>query len=188
MTSFPVSLVPLHPARRRRVEQVARMDPISDFEQIYRQTVLLEFPAEIQTGFQIAFYRPEAVPRMAAVLAGTGHIQADPMTRTYDTGIVIIEVISGGLDSVRGQKMIELLRRLHSRPDILQEDLTYVLNSLLVVPLRFIERTGWRDLLEVEREAAWRFWCELGRRIGVADLPALTPPLSFSSTPTNELT
>lgn len=172
MTSKVISLVPIHPGRRQQIAAIARMNPVAEFEAIYRRTVTLEFPAEIQTGFQIAFYRPEAVPRMAAVLSGTGHIQANPMTRTYDTGLVILEVIVGGLDSDRGAKMTQLLRRLHDRPDIHQEDMTYVLNSLMVVPIRYIERAGWRDLLDVERDAAWRFWCALGNRIGVANLPS----------------
>lgn len=167
-----LSLTLLHPARRRRVQEIAAQDPETDWQDIYRNLVLWEFPLETRGGFQVAFYRPEAVPRMAAVLAGTGHIKADPGRRTLDTGIVILEVIQGGVDSPRGQKMVRLLRALHDRPDILQEDLTYVLCSLMVVPTRFIDRVGWRETLEVERQATWRFWCELGSRIGVASLPS----------------
>ena len=166
-----VSLTLLHPARRRRVQEIAARNPDTDWQDIYRNLVLWEFPVETRGGFQVAFYRPEAVPRMAEVLAGTGHIKADPGRRTLDTGIVILEVIEGGVDSPRGQKMVRLLRALHDRPDILQEDLTYVLCSLMVVPTRFINRVGWRKTLEVEQQATWRFWCELGNRIGVDSLP-----------------
>jgi hypothetical protein len=167
----PEHLIPLHPQRRRKTEMIARRDPDTEWQDIYRQLVLWEFPVETRGGFQVAFYRPEAVPRMAVVLAGTGHIQANPGRRTLDTGIIILELIHGGFDSDRGQKMVRLLKALHARPDIYQEDLTYVLCSLMVVPTRFIERLGWRPILDVERVATWRFWCELGRRIGIDDLP-----------------
>lgn len=164
-------MIPVHRARRRATAAIAERDPDTEWEDIYRQLVLWEFPIETRGGFQIAFYRPQAVPRMAAVLAGTGHIQSDAARRTIDTGIVILELIHGGFDSERGQKMVRLLRALHDRPDIHQEDLTYVLCSLIVVPTRFVERLGWRPMLDVERVATQRFWCELGNRIGVADLP-----------------
>ena len=164
-------MIPLHPLRRRAIDAIAKRDPTTDWEDIYRQFVLQEFPVETRGGFQTAFYRPQAVPRMAVVLAGTGHIQSDAARRTIDTGIVILELIHGGFDSDRGQKMVRLLTALHDRPDIYPEDMTYVLNSLMVVPTRFVERLGWRPVLAVERIATWRWWCELGSRIGVDDLP-----------------
>lgn len=167
-----MTLLPMHPARLRRVLAINARNPGTDWHDIYRQFVLWDFPVETRGGFQVAFYRPQAVPRMAAVLAGTGHIKANPGRRTLDTGIVILEVIEGGFDSPRGQKMVRLLKALHDRPDILQEDLTYVLCALMVVPTRFVDRMGWRAVLEVERVATWRFWSELGARIGVAELPA----------------
>ena len=167
-----MTLLPMHPARLRRVLAINARNPDTNWHDIYRQFVLWDFPVETRGGFQVAFYRPQAVPRMAAVLAGTGHIKANPGRRTLDTGIVILEVIEGGFDSPRGQKMVRLLKALHDRPDILQEDLTYVLCALMVVPTRFVDRMGWRSVLEVERSATWRFWSELGTRIGVAELPA----------------
>lgn len=165
-------LLPMHPRRRQRSEELARRDPETDWQAIYRQLVLWEFTAEARSGFQVALYRPQAVPRMAAVLAGTGHIRANPGRRTIDTGIVILELIHGGFDSDRGRKMVRLMRALHDRPDIHQEDLTYVLNSLIVVPTRFIEKVGWRPLSASEKTASWRWWQELGSRMDIVELPA----------------
>ena len=76
----------------------------------------MEFPREARLGFQLAFYRAFAVPKMARVLADTGHFKRDTMRRAYDTGIVIHEIIYGGLDSERGRKMIRLMNALHDRP------------------------------------------------------------------------
>lgn len=165
-------MILVHPARRRRSRALARQDPHHEWLAIYRESVFLEFPAEYSTGYQLAFHRPEAVPRMAEVLASTGHLEANPMRRTFDTGIVMFELIEGGFESPRGRRMVQLMRRLHDHPGILQEDLTYVLNSLIVVPGRFVDRVGWRHLSSTERIAAWHFWCELGRRMDVQQLPS----------------
>ena len=99
-------LLPMHPRRRQRSEELARRDPETDWQAIYHQLVLWEFTAEARSGFQVALYRPQAVPRMAAVLAGTGHIRANPGRRTIDTGIVILELIHGGFDSDRGHDAV----------------------------------------------------------------------------------
>jgi hypothetical protein len=47
----------------------------------------------------------------------------------------------------------------------------YVLAALLVVPARWLERYGWRGVTEHERRAAYLYYRELGRRMGVKDWP-----------------
>lgn len=160
-----------HPARRQRLAELVSLDPQRDWQEIYRRTVLWEFPTEARLGFQLAFYRTFGIPRMAEVLTSTGHLKAQTTRRAYDTGIVMHEIIYNGFDSPRAQKMVRMMVALHDRPDVHQEDLTYVLNALIVVPNRFIERAGWRPLTAAERTASWRFYRELGRRMGIESLP-----------------
>ena len=159
-------------ARAQRVADLAQLDPRDDWQEIYRQTVLWEFPVEARLGFQLAFYRTFGIPRMARVLTGTGHLQANTTRRAYDTGIVMHEIIYNGFDSPRAEKMVRMMVALHNRPEIHQDDLTYVLNALIVVPSRFIQRAGWRTLTDNERTATWRFYRELGQRMGIHRLPA----------------
>jgi hypothetical protein len=158
-------------ARAQRVVNLTQLDPRDDWQEIYRQTVLWEFPVEARLGFQLAFYRTFGIPRMARVLTGTGHLQANTTRRAYDTGIVMHEIIYNGFDSPRAEKMVRMMVALHNRPEIHQDDLTYVLNALIVVPSRFIERAGWRPLTDNERTATWRFYRELGQRMGILRLP-----------------
>ena len=147
------------------------LDPSTDWHEIYRRLTLWELPSEARFGFQLAFYRPLAVPRMAAVLAGTGHFRRDTTRRAYDTALVVHEIIWGGPDSERGQQMVRLMNKLHDRPDIHAEDMTYILNSLIVVPTRFMDRYGWRRVTESERRSTWRFYDTLGDRMGIARRP-----------------
>ena len=159
----------VHPARTRRGAALAKLDPAADWHEIYRRLTLWELPAEARFGFQLAFYRPFAVPRMAAVLQQTGHFRRDTTRRAYDTGIVIHEIIWGGVDSDRGKRMVALMNKLHDRPDIHAEDMSYLLDALIVVPTRFMDRWGWRGVTDAEREATWRFCDVLGERMGIAD-------------------
>lgn len=155
--------------RGRRTADLARLDPATDWHEIYRRLTLWELPAEARFGFQLAFYRPFAIPSMAAVLQRTGHFRRETIRRAYDTGIVIHEIIWGGVDSDRGRRMVKLMNALHDRPDIQAEDMAYLLNALIVVPTRFMDRYGWRKVTEREREATWRFCDVLGQRMGIAD-------------------
>ena len=161
----------MHPSRRQRLKQILALDPATAWHQIYRQITLSEFPGETRLGFQLAFYRPLAVPRMAKVLLDTGHMQFDTTRRAYDTALVMHEIIYHDLDHPRSQKMVRLMNGLHARPDVLQADLTHVLNSLIVVPTRFIARAGWRPLTPSELTATWRFWTELGERMHINSRP-----------------
>ena len=157
--------------RARRTAELAKLDPADDWHEIYKRLTLWELPAEARFGFQLAFYRPFAVPRMAAVLQRTGHFRRDTVRRAYDTGLVMHEIIWGGVDSERGRRMVKLMNALHDRPDIHAEDMTYILNALIVVPTRFMDRFGWRRVTESERHATWRFYEELGQRMAIADRP-----------------
>lgn len=161
----------LHEERIRRFADLAALDPDRDWHEIYKRLTLLELPAEARFGFQLAFYRPLAVPRMAVLLHRTGHMQFDTTRRAYDTALVMYEIIYGGVESERGQKMIKLMNRLHDRPDIHTEDMTYLLAALMVVPTRFMDRYGWRTVTESERHATWRFWDALGERMGIGSRP-----------------
>ena len=157
--------------RVRRTGDLARMDPESDWHEIYKRLTLWELPAEARFGFQLAFYRPFAVPRMAAVLQRTGHFHRNTIRRAYDTGLVMHEIIWGGVDSERGQRMLRLMDALHNRPDIHAEDMTYILTALIVVPTQFMDRYGWRTVTEGERLATWRFYDVLGDRMHITDRP-----------------
>jgi hypothetical protein len=143
-----------------------------DFYAIYRNMVLFDFQKEIHAGFFVSYYRNFAIPSIARTLADRGEMKSRPMKRSYDTGIVIHEIITNGFDSDRGQAMTALLRRVHQGVPGSSEDFLYVLMTLLVLPLRWVDQHGWRKLTALEEEAAVAFYAELGRRMGLDPAPA----------------
>lgn len=153
---------------RSRTATRSAADPFA----LYRDMVLYTFRTEIRAGFFVAYYRNFAVPSIAKTLFERGETTARPMKRSYDTGIVIHEIIVNGFDSERGDKMVELLRRVHQGVPGSAEDFQYVLMTMLVIPVRWIDAYGWRKLTDDERAAAMAFYTELGKRMGLEPAPA----------------
>jgi ER-bound oxygenase mpaB/B'/Rubber oxygenase, catalytic domain len=61
---------------------------------------------------------------------------------------------------------------MHNRYAIANEDMLYVLSTFVFEPVRWIGRYGWRPLSQHEKLAAFHFYREVGRRMGVRDIPA----------------
>ncbi|GAC1596478.1 MAG: oxygenase MpaB family protein [Pseudarthrobacter sp.] len=160
----------LHSSLAQSLDRQLARGP-DDWEQTFRQMALFDLAEDIQFGFFLAYYRNFAIPSGSATLVRNGEIPARPMKRSIDTGLVIYELIACGLDSERGQQMTELLNRVHRHVPGSKEDFLYVLMTLLVVPIRWTERYGWRKPTLTERDAATRFFRELGERIHIADIP-----------------
>ncbi|UUL75703.1 DUF2236 domain-containing protein [Pseudarthrobacter sp. Fe7] len=142
-----------------------------DWEATFRTMVLFDLAADMELGFFLSYYRNFAIPGIAASLYGNGEIQERPMKRSYDTAIVIYELIASGLDSERGQHMVALLNRAHRNVPGSPKDYLYVLLTLLVVPIRWAQHHAWRQPTGAELAAASRFFAELGSRMNIHGMP-----------------
>lgn len=143
-----------------------------NWEATFRQMVLFDLASDMELGFFLSYYRNFAIPGIAATLHSNAEIQQHPMKRSYDTGIVIYELISNGLDSARGQEMVALLNRVHRNVPGSKDDFLYVLLTLLVVPIRWTQKHAWRPPTATELAAATRFFAELGSRMHITAMPA----------------
>ena len=131
---------------------------------------MFDLAEEFELGFFLSYYRNFAIPHIAATLAGTGEIEARPAKRSFDTAIVMYELIEDGFEGDRGRAMVDLLRRVHRGVPGSGEDFRYVLTTLLVVPIRFCDTFGRRTTTEDEKQAAVDFYCELSSRMGIRDV------------------
>ncbi len=152
-------------------KRILELDLQDDYQKIYQLTAFYDFPRDMRDGLTLAFYRVFAIPCIAELLVKTGEMTGRPAKRSYDTGLVIYELIAAGFDAPRGQEMVKLLGRVHQGLGIAQEDFRYVLCTFMVTPFRWIDIRGWRPLLPAEREASTNFYRELGRRMHIEALP-----------------
>jgi hypothetical protein len=63
------------------------------------------------------------------------------------------------------------MNRAHGRFVISNDDYLYVLSTFIYEPIRWIERFGWRRLSSNEKLASYYFWCEVGKRVGIKEIP-----------------
>lgn len=139
--------------------------PPADWADVYRQLVIRELAFDFRVGFAIEYYRTFSTPSMARVLAEHGEMLRNPKKRSYDTALILMEIIHGGFDSDRGRAALEILIHAHDHVTATADEFRYVLLSLWVIPRRWVAAHGVRQLTRDEDAAAFRFYQELGRRM-----------------------
>ena len=153
----------------------AGLPPLSEAdEQLYgdfRRVVLGELGADFRLGFKLAYLWSFASPVVAGALDATGEIRQRPVRRAKDTSIVVYEILASGPGSERAGRMVDLLRRVHRGVPGGRDDHLFVLSTLFVVPVRFVDAAGRRPLSPDERAAAGRFFGRLADDLGIVDAP-----------------
>lgn len=156
-------------ANLRRIE---RLDPTTDYDEIFRLVSQYEFPWEYVQGTSIAFMRDYGVPSISRLLDRTGEFEHHGQKRYDDTILIAYEGTAETLESPRGRAAIRHLNRIHGKYDIPNDEFRYVLATTIVGPKRFIDAYGWRPLHPHEVEAMCRVTTRLGQLMGIKDLPS----------------
>ncbi|WFE28387.1 oxygenase MpaB family protein [Solwaraspora sp. WMMD791] len=157
--------------RYANLRRIRTLDPQRDYLEIYQTMVRHEFPWDSKLGLNLAFNRSFSLPRIAAVHVGTGELLRHTRKRIDDTGLLMYEMLLHGFDHPRGREAVRRTNRIHRHYDIAADDYRYVLGCLVVVPIRWLQRYGWRQPCCHERAAAYHYYRQLGGRMGIADIP-----------------
>ncbi len=157
--------------RFARLREIQQLDPARDHARIQHLSTGYEFPWDTVRALEIALYRTYCVPSISALLDRTGEFRHRTQQRYDDTAILVAEMCEWGYESARGREALERMNRIHSRFKIANEDYLYVLSTFIYEPIRWIDRFGWRKLCEQEKLAAYYFWREIGKRMGLKDIP-----------------
>ncbi len=147
------------------------MDPVRDHQRIGRLSASVDFPWDTQRAYELALLKTFAVPSSSHLLAATGEFLERTAKRHDDTVAVIATLGLEGYDSPQGREALRAMNRAHRGHAIPADEYRYTLSLFVLEPLRWNERFGWRPLSEVERQAGFHFWREVGRRMGIPDLP-----------------
>lgn len=159
-------------SRYVNLHRIQRLDPERDYHEIYRTMILVDFGGwDALMGLQLAFHRTYGVPAIAALLEQAGDLIGRPRKRAIDTALLMLELVDHGFADPRGQQVVRRLNRIHRRYDIANSDYLYVLGALVVVPVRWLERYGWRAISWQERAATYWFYRELGQQMGIYNIP-----------------
>jgi hypothetical protein len=152
-------------------EHNERLDPETDYVEIYRVLAQHEFPWDLNQALSLALFRTYAVPSIGRLLDETGAFTGAVQKRYDDTGLLLDAPLTHGFDSVEGRTATRRINQMHAMYDISNDDMRYVLSTFVVVPKRWLDDHGWRPLSRTELDASVAYYRQLGRRMNIADLP-----------------
>jgi len=152
--------------------EIESLDPEADFERISFLSASYDFAWDVEQSLSLAFFKTYGIPSISALLDRTAEFRTRPQKRYDDTKLILAEIFESGMDSDRGREANRRLNRMHGRFQISNDDYLYVLSTMVLVPLRWNERFGWRRCTEKERRATLNYWRALGRRMNIRDIPA----------------
>ena len=158
-------------SRRSRLAELKRLDPEVDYERIHAISSDDEFGWETRRALELALFHGFAVPSISAVLDRSGEFAHHGQKRYDDTVLMLREVAKDGLESTRGRAAIRRLNGIHHAHDVPNDDYLYTLATFVVLPIRWIERYGWRALSDTEIRAAVNYYRRLGQLMGIRELP-----------------
>jgi hypothetical protein len=169
--------------RRRRlfvstslIERIDGLDPERYGEQIVDLTAnwLYANPVLFTLTYTHLFVRHAAVPTIARLLYrdGEGEAVLDTRRRNDETLRLFGEWYRYGWAGARGRSAVAQVRERHGRFPIRQDDLRYVLATLVFEPRRLLERFELEPLTRTEERARFAFWRELGHGLGIEEIPS----------------
>ncbi|GAC58302.1 hypothetical protein GOHSU_36_00460 [Gordonia hirsuta DSM 44140 = NBRC 16056] len=146
------------------------LDPKTDFEQMYRNLALYDFPWDINQALSFALFRTYAVPSVGGLLDRSGGF-VDTQKRYDDTALLLERPLVCGFSAVEGKTALRRINQMHREYDITNDDMLYVLSTFVVVPKRWIDDYGWRSLTYDEVVAVVNYYRKLGRHMNIKDIP-----------------
>jgi hypothetical protein len=153
------------------LRQIQALDPVRDHAKIQHLSAGYDFPWDTVRALEIALYRTYCVPSISALLDRTGEFRQRTQQRYDDTAIIVAEMCEWGYESGRGREALDRMNFIHGHFKISNEDYLYVLSTFIFEPIRWIDRFGWRKPCEQEKLAAYYFWREIGKRMGIKEIP-----------------
>jgi len=147
------------------------LDPDRDYLLIFQATFGVAFGWDVRRALELAIFHTFGAPSISEVLDQTSEFADRGQKRYDDTVALLREVGRDGPSSPRGRSAIKRMNRIHAAYDISNDDLVYVLATFVVMPVRWIGRYGWRDLTADEVRAAVNYYREVGRLMGIRQIP-----------------
>ena len=150
---------------------IERLDPEKDHQRIVHLSFGFDFPWDSIRSLEIALYRTYCVPSISGLLDRTREFHENTQRRYDDTSILVAEMCEWGYESGRGKEALDRMNWAHGHYKIANDDFLYVLSTFIYEPIRWIDAVGWRKTCRNERLGYYYFWLEIGRRMGIRDIP-----------------
>ncbi|MFP2896691.1 oxygenase MpaB family protein [Corallococcus sp. 4LFB] len=168
----PVYRKPFWRARLPEVgREIASLDARRDCQRIVHLLTNYEFPFDIVRSTEIALFHTYGSRSVSRLLDRTGEFRKHGQKRYDDTRLLIARFMQCGWDVEAGRQSLEQMNHIHSFFRIPNEDFLFVLWTFIDFPIQWMRDYGWRPFTAHEREAWFHYWCKIGRRMGLKDIP-----------------
>jgi hypothetical protein len=157
--------------QRKFDSMLSRMDPKTEFNQTVMMLCGHEMPLEFFLGINLAFYRTFVSPTISGRYYATRAIQHHTLKRVDDTDILMHAWCDYGTDSDISERSFNQLNRIHGMFVISNKDFVFVLCCFVVDTIRMTELTARREMSFNEKQAHFKFWMEVGKKMNLIDLP-----------------
>lgn len=158
----------------------------AEAQQIMRVSSAYDAPWLVEKSLQFALFKTYGIESISKLLLKTGQLgkEINASRRFVDTEVLIQTWLnvpitgpgSGRTEPIEGadpRGAIALARTnwLHSKYQISNDDYLYTLSLFITEPGAWMETYEWRGLTPLERQAYFVFWSEIGRRMGIHNIP-----------------
>jgi len=153
-------------------DHILTLDPRKNHSEIINWIYYTEFPFLAHKALEFAFFRTYGIPSVSKLLDKTGGFAPEKIGKRYDdTELLMREMMEQGGASARADIAIQRMNFIHSQYRIDNVDFIYVWALFVVESVRWIDRFEYRKTTDVEKQAFYYHWVEIGHKMGIKDLP-----------------
>lgn len=149
----------------------AALDARQDCQRIVRLMGQYDMAWDMQRALELALFYTYGSDSVSTLLNRTGEFREHGQKRYDDTRLLIGHFLEAGWDSEAGAHALDRINRTHAHYRIPNDDYLFVLWTFIEFPLRWSQVYARRPMTAHEREAGFNFWVEIGRRMGLSDIP-----------------
>jgi len=158
-------------AGRGVLDEIEGLDPERDFQRICYLSTNYDFPWDVEQSLSLAFFKTYGIPTISELLDRTGEFRERAQKRYDDTKLILAEMFDHGIDSERGREANRRMNQMHGRFPIKNDDYIYVMSTIVLEPIRWNRRWGWRKYTDKESQAQLAYMGEMARRMDIRDVP-----------------
>lgn len=171
-TQGPVYRRPWGVLHHRGIRQeISQLDAQRDCQRIVHLLSCYEFPFDMTRALEVALFHTYGSQSVARLLDRTGQFQNHGQKRYDDTNVLIALFMEAGWDGAEGARALARMNSLHGHFRIPNDDFLFVLWTFIDFPIQWMCDFGWRAFTPHEEAAWFHYWCGIGQRMGLADIP-----------------
>lgn len=132
----------------------------------------IRYPYPFRFGSYHAILRALSIAFLVKRLYKDSRLSQQTYQRLLRTRHLIRALIYFGQQSTEAAQAIDSINQAHANVDAANDDYLYVLSTFFLEPLRWNRAYGHSEISNEDLDHVVNFWCQIGCRMGIEDLPS----------------